>query len=342
MNILRAAILNGVEELCLIDKPRPVPAAGEVLVRVEYCGICGSDLHAYKSGLFPFGMTIGHEYAGIIEEVGPDVDHLVQGQKVTGTASIACNSCFSCLSGRDNICETMNIVGVTREGAMADYLLAPQESIVVIPESMPIEMGALAEPYSVALHAVKLIKASTDQAAIILGAGAIGLCLLAELKRRGLGKIYVIDLNDERLKTAEEMGATATINPGIESLEKKVNELTSGTGAELVFECVGIPDTIKETVNLARQGGSVVVLGICEIPVDLFFLGLVTREIQIRTSYGSTADEFREALSIIAADPGALEPLVNKVINLEKLVEDGFKPLFDKCCPDIKVLVRIN
>lgn len=342
MILLKAAILNGPEVLEIVEKPKPEPAEGEVLVRVKYCGICGSDLHAYKSGLFPFGMTIGHEYAGIIESVGPEVDDLQSGQKVTGTASLACRSCFSCRSGRDNICEAMNVIGVTREGAMAEYLLVPQESIVVIDEETPLELGALAEPYSVALHAVEIICVNPEQSVVILGAGTIGLCLLAELKRRGLNKVIVVDMNEERLAVARKMGADVLINPGKENVDKKVGELTSGAGADLVFECVGIPQTIGETTNLVRQGGTVLVLGICEIPVELFFLGLVTREIQLRTSYGATSEEFRQAMKIIAANPSAVKPLLGKVAALEKLAEDGFAPLLDPCCTEIKILVEMN
>jgi 2-desacetyl-2-hydroxyethyl bacteriochlorophyllide A dehydrogenase len=339
---LRAATLNGPEDLQIVDKPKPEPAEGEVLVRVEYCGICGSDLHAYKSGLFPFGMAIGHEYAGIIEALGPGVDELENGQQVTGTASLACRNCYSCSSGRDNICEAMNVIGVTREGAMAEYLLVPSESIVAIGKETPLELGALAEPYSVALHAVEMVGVNSEQSVVILGAGAIGLCLLAELKRRGLEKIFVVDMNDKRLSVAGEMGATALINPAREGVDKQIGELTSGAGADLVFECVGSPETISEATNLVRQGGTVIVLGICEVPVELFFLGLVTREIQLRTSYGATAAEFRQAMDIIASNPSAVKPLVGKVVALEKMAEDGFAPLFDPGCSDIKILVKMN
>ncbi len=339
---MRAATLNGPEDLQIVDRPKPEPAEGEVLVKVEYCGICGSDLHAYKSGLFPFGMAIGHEYAGIIEAVGPGVEELERGQKVTGTASLACRSCFSCRSGRDNICEAMNVIGVTREGAMAEYLLVPRESIVVIKKETSLELGALAEPYSVALHAAEMIGVNPEQTVVILGAGTIGLCLLAELKRRGLEKIFVVDMNEERLSIAGEMGADVLINPAKESVDKRIGELTSGACADLVFECVGSSETIREATNLVRQGGTVLVLGICEIPVELFFLGLVTREIQIRTSYGATAAEFRQAMDIIASNPSAVKSLVGKVVALESLAEDGFAPLLDPGCSDVKILVKMN
>lgn len=339
---MRAAVLNGPEDLQLVEKPKPEPGGGEVLVKVKYCGICGSDLHAYKSGMFPFGMTIGHEYAAEIEAFGEGVEGFTVGQPVTGTASIACRNCNSCGTGKDNICEAMNVVGVTREGAMAEYLLVPQESLVPIPNELPLEYGALTEPYSVALHGVDMTDIKPGQTAAIIGAGPIGLCLLAELKRRGIEEVYITDLRAGRLKIALEMGASAVVNSQLENLEKKLNELTTGAGVDYVFECVGVPDTMRDAPGLVRQGGTVVYLGICEIPIELFFLGLVTREIQLRTSYGATASEFREALKIISSEPSRLKPLVEHVISINKLADEGFTTLLQDDCTAIKILVKID
>lgn len=337
-----AAVLNGPEDLQVVEKSKPEPQENEVVVKVKYCGICGSDLHAYQSGLFPFGMTIGHEYSGLIEAVGTGVRGFSAGQKVTGTASIACRSCNSCMTGKDNICEAMNVVGVTREGAMAEYLSVPHESLVPIPDNLSLEFGALTEPYSVALHGINISGIKPGHTAAIIGAGAIGLCLLAELKRRGIEQVYITDLNVGRLKTALKMEATAAFNAKNEDFEKELNRLTSGAGVDYVFECVGIPATMRDAPGLVRQGGTVVYLGICEIPVELFFLGLVTREIQLRTSYGATADEFKEALKIIISESWRLKPLVEHMISLENLQVEGFTALMGDDCAAIKLLVKIN
>lgn len=342
MVYLRAAVLQSTEDLQVITRSRPEPGAGEVLIRVSYCGICGSDLHAYTSGLFPFGMTIGHEFSGVIEGAGPGAEDLSKGEKVTGIPSLACGSCFSCLAGRDNICEAMSIVGVSREGAMAEYLVVPRESVAVIPAGMSLELGTLVEPYSVALHCAKRTNPAQNQVALVFGAGAIGTCLFLELKRRGLKEVIVVDINEDRLMKAKQMGAWATINPGVDNLSKRVGELTTGAGVDLVFECVGIPDTIKESVNLVRQGGTIMVLGICEIPVELFFLGLVTREIEILTAYGSTAEEFKQALELIAADPSTFDGLLGKKVPLENVDREGFTPLLKAGSSEIRVLVEIN
>ena len=339
---MRAAVLNGPFALQVVEKQKPGLSAGEVLVRVNYCGICGSDLHAYKSGLFPFGMTIGHEYSGIIEEVDPAAGEVKVGEKVTGIPSLACGNCFSCRVGKDNICENMTVIGVSREGAMAEAVVVPAESIALMPAAMPLELGTLVEPCSVALHASKMVELLPEQKVVILGAGAIGLSLLLELKRRGLESIVVADINSGRARKALDLGAWNVIDLGEEKLERRIDELTGGAGADVVFECVGIPDTIKDSVNLVRQGGTVMVLGICEIPVELFFLGLVTREIQLKTAYGCTKEEFREALEVIAANPDPYKALVGKTIPLEKVAEKGFVPLLESGDAAIRTLVKIN
>lgn len=339
---MKAAVLNGAGDLQVVDKTTPQLGPGEVLVKVEYCGICGSDLHAYKTGMFPFGLTIGHEYAGVIESVGTAVSAWSPGQRVTGTASLACRDCRPCRDGQDNICAAMNIIGVTRDGAMAEYLLVPAESLCAIDRKMTLEYGALVEPLSVAIHGVNLSGAGPDQAAVILGAGTVGLCVLAELKRRGLKKVAVLEVNQARAAVAKEMGADLVLNPLHDNVDDSLNRLNGGMGAHLVFECAGLPDTIRDAGNLARQGGTVVVLGICEAPVELFFLGLVTREIQLRTSYGSTADEFRRALHFLADGEINLKPIISRTISLGEIGEDGFTPLLEKDCPDVKILVKMR
>ncbi|MEW5785151.1 MAG: alcohol dehydrogenase catalytic domain-containing protein [Bacillota bacterium] len=337
---VRAAVLNGPGDLQVLDKPLPEPGAVDVLVRVEYCGICGSDLHAYKSGMFPFGLTIGHEYAGVIEAVGSAVKGWAPGQRITGTASLACRACPSCRGGRDNICEAMNVIGVTREGAMAEYLLTPAASLLAVPASMPLEFAALVEPLSVALHGVDLAAAAPGDTAVIIGGGTLGLCTLAELKRLGLKAVYMVELNEARAAVAAAMGADAVLNPERENVDNRLSALTGGAGADLVFECVGLPDTIRDAANMARQGGSVVVLGICEVPVELFFLGLVTREIQLRTSYGSTAREFKRALDLLASKEIDLRTIVTRIVSLEQVMEQGFTPLLEQGSTEIKILVK--
>lgn len=335
-------MLNGPGDLRVVDKPAPQPAPGEVLVKVKYCGICGSDLHAYKTGMFPFGMTIGHEYSGIVDTVGPGTNNWQPGQRVTGTASLSCRNCRPCRDGQDNICSAMNVIGVTRDGAMAEYLLVPEDSLCSISLDMPLEYGTLVEPLSVALHGAAMAGAGPKDAAVILGAGTVGLCVLAELKRRGLKKVIVLEVNPARAEVARKMGADAVLNPQRDNVDDALSRMTGEAGADLVYECVGFPDTIRDAGNMARPGGSVVILGICEVPVDLFFLGLVTREIQLRTSYGSTAEEFRQALRFLAEGSVDLSPLISRTITMDEVEEGGFARLLEKDCPDVKVLVQMR
>jgi len=338
---LKAVVLNGPGDLQVVEKPAPQPAPGEVLVKVKYCGICGSDLHAYKTGMFPFGMTIGHEYSGIVDAVGPGVNKWQPGQRVTGTASLACRNCRPCRDGQDNICGAMNVIGVTRDGAMAEYLAVPEDSLCKVSLDMPLEYGALVEPLSVALHGVSMAEAGSDDAVVIFGSGTLGLCVLVELKRRGVKKVAVLEVNPARAEVARVMGADLVLNPLCDNVDNLLHPITAGAGADLVYECAGLPDTIRDAGNVARPGGSVVILGICEVPVDLFFLGLVTREIQLRTSYGSTAEEFRQALRLLTEGSVDLRPLISRTITVDEIEEGGFACLSGKNCADVKVLVQM-
>ena len=222
---------------------------------------------------------------------------------------------------------------------MAESLTVPAESLCTLPPEMPLEYGALAEPLSVALHGAGLVGAGPEDTAVVLGAGALGLCTLAELKRRGLKQVCVVEINETRAQTAERMGADAVVHPVKENISNRLEQALGNRAADLVFECAGLPETIQNAGNLARQGGAVVVLGICEVPVEMFFLGLVTREIQLRTSYGSTAREFRRALEMLAAGEVDVSPIITRRIPLEQVDRYGFIPLLESGGRDIKILV---
>lgn len=337
---MKTAVINGPGVLELMEKPKPVPAEGEALVRVEYCGICGSDVHAFKSGMFPWGNTFGHEYSGVIEELGPGTGNWAVGQQVTGLPKLKCDQCRLCLSGKDNICEAMNIVGVTREGAMAGYVIVPVNSLFKL-SADTLKYGALTEPYSVALQGVNISGISGNDLALIQGAGPIGLCVLIELKRRGVERVLVYEVNETRSEAARRLGASDVINPLSGDASRLLEEHSEGRGAEIVFECAGLPETIAESCYLVASGGKVVVMGICETPVEINFLGLVTREIQMMTAYGCTAEGFGKVTDLIVSGELDFSPLITGTIPLDR-VEEGFAALQDPKGSDIKIIVKTS
>ncbi len=333
---MKAAVINGPGDIRLIEKPVPRPGPGEVLVRVEYCGICGSDLHAYKSGFFPSEVVIGHEFSGIIVEAGPGEVNLTGGERVTGNNNTPCGSCCLCLTGSDNLCPEMRRLGIADHGALAEYVAVPAESIYCLPETTPLDEAALAEPLSVALHAAKRSQCSPGQEVVIIGAGTIGLILLALLKQRGIEKIAVIEPLSNRADVAFKMGATAVINPQKDYISSAIASFCGKQGPAFVFECAGLPETINEALSLAAANGTVFILGICHQPVEINFLSLVTREINIVPAFSKTRADFQEAVELISAGKIKISPLISQIISLQEL-ETGFTAPADEY---IKILVR--
>lgn len=321
---MKAAALYGPGDLRLVEKPAPWPEPGEARVRVEYCGICGSDIHAYRSGFFPPGMTIGHEYAGVIEAVGEGVEEKwMPGLRVTGNNILGCGGCPACICGADHHCIQMCRLGVTAEGAMAEYLLAPAASLFPIPNGIPLEWGTLTEPMSIAVHGINLSGVKLEDSAVIVGAGTIGLCLLAELKERGLIDVLVVEPDPARVLAAKTMGAVATYPPGDEA-RVRIRERTAGQGADIVFECAGLPSTIAGAACLARCGGTVVILGICHETVEMDFCDLVTREVRLVNACGKTSAEFSWAVKRITSGRVDFSPVITRVIPIDEVAE-GFK-----------------
>ncbi len=320
---MRAAVITGPGKLEIIEKPRPKPGEGEVLVEVKYCGICGSDLHAFDTGFLPPEVTIGHEFSGIIAETGPGCGNLAPGDRVTGNNLVACGKCPSCLKGTANHCSEMVRLGITGQGAMAEYILIPAEEVFKLPDQAPLKHAALSEPLSVGLHAISKAGSGRFDNVLIIGAGTIGLIVTALMRNCGAKNITVIEPSPERAAKAMAMGATDLINPCEDSSQQKLDFITGGNGADVVFECAGLPETIQEGCSLAGRGSQVVVLGICYQPVEINFLSLITREVSIKTAFGKTHEEFKEAVRLIGEGLIDLSPLISGVIPFSS-IDEGF------------------
>lgn len=335
---MKTVVISGPGNLEIIEKPKPQPAPGEILVKVDYCGICGSDLHAFHTGFLQPDLTIGHEFSGVVAEVGPNCGNWFPGERVTGNNIIACGSCSFCLEGTENRCSDMCRLGITGPGAMAEYILLPARGLFKLPEHTPLEQAALAEPLSVGLHAINKVDPVAFENALVIGAGTIGLIVLTLLKQRGIKTLIVAEPNPDRAAVAKTMGATAIIDPGKGDPESEINRLTANRGASLVFECAGLPSTIQDACSLAAAGSPVVILSICYQTVGINFLSLVMREIEIKTAFGKTRAEFEEAVRLIGEGILDLTPLISRIIPLRS-VKEGFLP---SNRGDIKTLVAFS
>lgn len=320
---MKAAIINGPGKLMVIDKQVPSPGPAEVLVKVEYCGICGSDIHAFESGFFPPDVVIGHEFSGLVAGVGPGCEGLAIGDKVVANNNTPCGTCHYCLKGSNNLCPEMRRLGIAEHGALAEYVIVPINSVYTLSHEVPLADAALAEPLSVALHAIRRSDYCPEKKVVIIGAGTIGLLLTALLKDLGANKILVAEPLANRAAAAIQLGATAVINPLVENLSAGVDEFFGYTGPDLVFECAGLPETINDSCTIVAAGGSVVILGICQKAVETNFLYLVTREVSIIPAFSKTRDDFQEAVETIATGRLNLAALISRKISMMDL-QEGF------------------
>jgi len=215
----------------------------------------------------------------------------------------------------------MRRLGITDQGAMAEYAVVPAKDLVKLPKDASLKMAALSEPLSVGLHATGKVKINRDDHFLIFGAGTIGLIILTLLKHFGARSVTVIEPDHARRTIAEAIGATKTIDPYINSLDSEIDKLTDNKGMNVIFECAGLPETIQEACSQGAVGATVVVLSICYLPVELNFLSLVTKEIKIITAFGKTDEEFKKAANMIALSLVDLSPLVTGLISPDRIAE---------------------
>ena len=231
----------------------------EVLVKVAYCGICGSDLPRFFDGaVHNFPPILGHEFSGMIVKTGKEVSEDRLGQRVIGAPLMVCGRCPSCRAGKPQLCEQYGFIGSHQPGAFAEYVAVPEENIIEVPDQVSFKEAALVEPFTVGLHAVERLPFRAGEAALILGAGAIGLAVVAALRARGAGKIYVVDMNEQRLEFAEKIGADVTLNP---EKVKPEEYFSQNEKVGVIFETAGHPVTQVQAITLAGKGGKVIYVG---------------------------------------------------------------------------------
>ncbi|MEW6032133.1 MAG: galactitol-1-phosphate 5-dehydrogenase [Bacillota bacterium] len=336
---MKAAVFHGQGDLRVEERPVPEPGPGEALLRIKYCGICGSDLEAYRYGLYEPGIVIGHEIAAEVAAVGPGVAGLAPGDRVTSNDIVPCGECRYCRTGRVSICDAVTMPGVTCDGGFAEYMTVAARALYRLPDGVSDLQAALTDPSSNALHAVNRSGLRLGDRVLVIGAGPIGLLIVQAALLAGARRVFVAEMNETRRCLAREMGASEVINPEVDNLDLAVADLTEDQGADVVFCASGSPGAMASTFTLVRKGGVVVPVGICEQPVAADFLSLVMNELDYRGTYASY-DEYGLALDLMAQGRWRTEPLVSAVIPLEQIVAEGFEVLLQPGAAAAKILVR--
>ncbi|MBX5039970.1 zinc-dependent alcohol dehydrogenase family protein [Rhizobium lentis] len=327
---MKAVRLEATGKLQLSEVEKPAPGPGELLVRIEACGICGTDRHIFH-GEFPSKppVTLGHEFAGIVETVGPGVTNFRPGMRVTGDPNISCGGCEECRRGRVNLCRKLQAIGIHRDGGFADYVCMPQSQAFALPSDLDPLHGAFCEPLACCIHGVDLGGLQTGSSVIVLGGGVIGLLTLQLARFAGATRVLLVTRSSEKRRLAESLGATATADPGGGDIIARItadNGLLPG-GADVVFECAGVAETMQQAPRLARRGGTAVILGVmaqgAKIEIEPF--DLLFREIRLITSFVNPFTHGRAA-DLIASGEIRVEPLISRRIGLAEAPEAIVNP----------------
>jgi 2-desacetyl-2-hydroxyethyl bacteriochlorophyllide A dehydrogenase len=301
------------------DLPMHVCKEGEALIEVKAAGICGSDVAAYKfkHPNCKYPLIIGHETAGVVKEIGENKNGLKVGDRVVLDPYLYCGHCYPCSQGRTNCCEDLHVLGVQTDGSMCEYFTHPADMLVKVPDNLTWEQAAMAEPLTIALHAIHRIELKAGEYMTIFGSGPIGLMAGLVAKAYG-GKPIMVDIVDERLEIARNMGLEYTINTVKEDGASKIKEFTNGRMSETVIEASGAEPSVVNALNFAAYTGRIALTG---WPKSNFSLptGIITKkELQIRGSRTS-AGEFPEVLNLISSGKIDVKPLISKVVQFDEL-----------------------
>lgn len=270
---MKVCVLTGKKQLEWVERDIPQPDKGEVQIKLDYVGVCGSDLHFYQEGqlanwTLDGPLALGHEPGGVVTEVGEGVQGLKVGDKVSIEPAVPCGECEDCRKGNYNLCKNIKMLAIPgeRDGVNAEYCVHDASMCYKLPDNMTTLEGAMIEPLAVGLHGTELSDAKVGETAIVLGAGCIGLCTMLSLRARGVSEIYVADVMDKRLEKALELGATRVFNSKRESIEEFAKTLPGG-GADQVYECAGNRITTLQTCRLIKRAGKVTLVGVSPEPV---------------------------------------------------------------------------
>lgn len=304
----------------------PEPGAGQVLLRVCACGVCGTDVHIYEGGKGSADVTppviLGHEFSGYVEKIGPGVEGLRIGQLVTVDPNIYCGKCLPCRQGQKQMCHHMKAVGVTMDGGFADYCLAPYAQCVAVPENTDPELAAMAEPVACCLHGIDRVGIRPGENVLVVGGGTIGQIMLQLARNAGAAKVVLSEPVAKRRQLAVELGADAAIDPIHENLNERLYDILGCEGADVVIECVGSPRTSEQAIDAAARCGRIMLFGVPhpEAVLQTKMHPIFQKELTIMGSFVNP-DTHSRAVALIASGRLNLKPLITHRFPVSQLEE---------------------
>lgn len=299
---MKAAVTHGMNDVRIDEVETPLPQKDEVIVKVLIAGICGGDIRIFK-GTFPYlnyPIINGHEFCGIINNVGEDVKGISKGDYVTAEPILPCNNCYACSIGKPNCCANLKVLGVHVNGCFAEYIAVRADRIFKLPGTLSPEKASMVEPYSIAMHALNRLQLNGRDNLLILGAGPIGLAVLDIAKSMGC-RVMISDVFEKRLAIAKKLNADALVNPQLNNINECVREFTNNSGFSAVLEATGVPTVMQSTQDYVANGGRICIAGVTDHTVEFSSLTFCRKEATIigtRNSY----NEFPQVIKMFTED----------------------------------------
>ena len=347
MTMQKGAFMRGIDKMVIKEIPVPEIGKKEVLVSLEYVGICGSDVHYFHNGCcgsykvdLSEDYMLGHECAGTIVKVGEEVERLKVGDRVALEPGITCGECEQCKSGHYNLCPDVVFLATPPvQGCNEEYIAFPENMCFKLPDNVSTKEGALIEPLSVGFYASEQGGVKTGDTVVILGSGCIGLVTLLACKAHGAGKIIVADLVEARMQKAIELGATEVINSGKEDALKKIEELTNGRGADVVFETAGSPVTIAQTPFIVRRGGTITLVGIsAKEEITYNFAQIMDKEATIKSVF-RYRNIYPKAIAAVSSGAINVKGIVTHEFDLEH-IQDAYDEAVNNKTDLVKAVIK--
>lgn len=343
---MKVAVMLGIGRMGFEERPVPQPKAGEVLVKLEYVGICGSDIHYYETGRIgdyvvepPF--VLGHEPGGTVVALGEGVTHLKVGDRVALEPGKTCGHCEYCREGKYNLCPDVVFFATPPvDGVFCEYVAHEADLCFKLPDNVSTLEGALIEPLAVGFHAANQGGAHAGQTAVVFGAGCIGLMSMMALKAEGVNNVYVVDVMDKRLDKAMALGATGVINSQKCDLKAEIDALTGGRGVDLVIETAGMEITTRQAIEIARKGSNIVLVGYSKsgemtLPMSLF----IDKELSFKSVF-RYRHIYPMAIEAVASGRVNLKDVVTNIFDLDDVQTAMDRSVSDKA-DIVKSVVKI-
>lgn len=329
---MKSARFIGPGSIEIQDTKIPVPNSDELLIEVKSAGICGTDLHIFhgtNTSMITPGTVLGHEFAGIVKEIGKNVKGFEKGDRVAIEPNLFCGHCYYCRTARKHFCENWSAIGLSRDGGFQEYCVVPASSAYKFSETIDFQTAALFEPLSCVLHGLERSKLKTGESVLLQGAGGIGQLFLKVLSQMGLNKIIVSDIDTDKLTIAKNNGATHTINVQNEDLTQFVKAETNGYGVNVMIDAAGLSSTISTAMSLVENTGRVLIFGVPneKQKAEIIPYQIYKKELEI---IGSYTNPYSNETAIKMLDKLNLKDIVTNTIKLDDIVEQGLNAVGKK------------